>query len=143
MLELTRLPFQAHLSIGVFHLVKGTAARKGGIIIVSQAAERDCVFHVKVESESEIGIGIGIMVMIYLIIGGHHHQSRVALVIAGMNCSSTLSQEGVAVLIPRRRKGLISPCALKESFRIILKPHVELEVLGIVRDIEQIAGEIE
>lgn len=144
MLELTRLPFQAHLSIGVFHLVKRTAARKGGIIIVSQAAERDCVFHVKVESESEIGIGIGIEIvaMISLIIGGHHHQSRVALVIAGLN-SLTLSQEGVAVLIPRRRKGLISPCALKESFRIILKPHVELEVLGIVRDIEQIAGEIE
>lgn len=80
--------------------------------------------------------------MISLTIGSHHHQSRVALVIAGMNCS-TLSQEGVVVLIPRRRKGLISPCALKESFRIILKPHVELEVLGIVRDMEQIAGEIE
>ena len=143
MLELTRLPFQARLSIGVFHLVKRTAARKGGIIIVSQAAERDCVFHVKVESESEIGIRIiGIVAMISLIIGGHHHQSRVALVIAGIK-SLTLSHEGVVVLIPRRRKGLISPCALKESFRIILKPHVELEVLGIVRDIEQIAGEIE
>lgn len=136
MLELTRLPFQAHLSIGVFHLVKRTAARKRGIIIVSQAAERDCIFHVKVEPESEIGI----MPMISLIIGGHHHKSRVALVIARMN---SLSQEGVVILIPRRRKGLISPCALKESFRIILKPNVELEVLGIVRDIEQIAGEIE
>lgn len=138
MLELTRLPFQAHLSIGVFHLVKRTTARKRGIIIVSQATERDCLFHVKVESETEIGIGIMPMIS-PLIIGGHQHR----VIIAGTN---SLSQEGVVViviLIPRRRKGLISPCALKESFRIMLKPHVELEVLGIMRDIEQIAGEIE
>lgn len=86
-LKLTRLPFQVHLSIGVFYLAKWTASRKG-IIILSQAAERDCLFDVKV------------------------------------------------VLIPCWRKGLISPCALKESFRIFLKPHVELEVLGIMRDIE-------
>lgn len=130
MLKLTRLPFQAHLSIGVFDLVKRTSPRKGiaGGGIVSQAAERDCLFHVKVESE------IGMLPMISLI---GHHQSR-ALVIIG---SCSLSQDGV-VLIVRRRKGLISLCALKESFRIIVKPHVELEVLGIVRDIEQIAREI-
>lgn len=138
MLELTRLPFQAHLSIGVFHLVKRTTARKRGIIIFSQATERDCLFHVKVESETEIGIGIMPMIS-PLIIGGHQHR----VIIAGTN---SLSQEGVVVVVilfPRRRKGLISPCALKESFRIMLKPHVELEVLGIMRDIEQIAGEIE
>lgn len=78
MLELTRLPFQAHLGIGVFHLVKRTAARE---VIVRQATERNCLFHVKVESESEIGM----VPMITLIIGGHHHQSRVNLVIAGTN----------------------------------------------------------
>lgn len=131
MLELTRLPFQAHLSIGVFHLINST-------VVIRQTAERDCLFHVKVEPESEIGM----VPMITLIIGGHHHQSRVGrVVIAGMN--NLILYEGVIILIPRRRKGLISPCALKKTFRIILKPHVELEVLGIVRDIEQIAGEIE
>lgn len=117
-LLLTRLPFQAHLSIGVFDRVRGIATRKGiaGGRFVGQASERDCLIDIEVESE------IGTMPISLT-------DSR-SLVIAG-----SLGQVAT-FFIPWRRKSLIGSRGLEEAFRIILKPHVELEVFRIVRDVE-------
>lgn len=88
--------------------------------MIGQGSERDCLFGVEVETE--------IIMSTISLIG--HHPSR-SLVIDGSN----LGQKA-AFFIPRRRKCLVG-CSggLEEAFRIILKPHVELKVLRIVRDV--------